>query len=211
MSAARFASSPRLPASTLVLKLKEAFKVPLDARLIMASNSGLDRRLATAAAALAAAAAALALYRRRRTTTYSLRPENALPANQLAPKQLEEPSDPDRLARRIETVLRRRTARVIVVMERLCDGHNFSAAFRTCEALGVQHVWLVQPPRGDALYLSRAAGKRMNDMAYSSEVDARNAAREQMSKTELAAAGYKDGTIVRVTPCLLYTSPSPRD
>ncbi|KAH8047660.1 hypothetical protein JL722_12921 [Aureococcus anophagefferens] len=133
-----------------------------------------------------AAAAALALYRRRRTATYSLRPENALPANQLAPKQLEEPGDPDRLARRIETVLRRRTARVIVVMERLCDGHNFSAAFRTCEALGVQHVC--------------AAGKRMNDMAYSSEVDARNAAREQMSKTELAAAGYKDGTIVRVTP-----------
>lgn len=178
------------------------FKVPLDVdsdALIMASK--LDRRLGAAAAtALAAAAAALALYRRRRTATYSLRPENALPANQLAPKQLEEPGDPDRLARRIETVLRRRTARVIVVMERLCDGHNFSAAFRTCEALGVQHVWLVQPPRGDALFLSRAAGKRMNDMAYSSEVDARNAAREQMSKTELAAAGYKDGTIVRVTP-----------
>ena len=71
--------------------------------------------------------------------------------SQAAPVAFERADDASRVARRIETVLSRRTSKVIVVLERLVDGHNYSAIFRTCEALGVQHVWIVGPPE-------RAAG-----------------------------------------------------
>ena len=66
--------------------------------------------------------------------------------SQAAPVAFERADDASRVARRIETVLSRRTSKVIVVLERLVDGHNYSAIFRTCEALGVQHVWIVGPP-----------------------------------------------------------------
>ena len=62
--------------------------------------------------------------------------------SQAAPERFERADDAQRLAKRIETVLARRTSRLIVVLERLVDGHNYSAIFRTCEALGVQHVWV---------------------------------------------------------------------
>ena len=52
----------------------------------------------------------------------------------------------DRVLRKAETVLLRRTSRFLVVAERATDEHNYSAILRTCEALGVQHVWLVAPP-----------------------------------------------------------------
>jgi hypothetical protein len=59
-------------------------------------------------------------------------PPPPLPDGQLDPTSYEEAGTDDRLARRIETVLRRRTARVTVVLERLCDGHNYAAVLRTC-------------------------------------------------------------------------------
>eukprot|EP01062_Namystynia_karyoxenos_P028272 TRINITY_DN21441_c0_g1_i3.p1 TRINITY_DN21441_c0_g1~~TRINITY_DN21441_c0_g1_i3.p1 ORF type:complete len:518 (+),score=128.56 TRINITY_DN21441_c0_g1_i3:86-1639(+) len=49
--------------------------------------------------------------------------------------------------RRAELVLRERTARLLLVLERCCNPHNQSAVLRTAEALGVQHVWTVEPPR----------------------------------------------------------------
>jgi tRNA G18 (ribose-2'-O)-methylase SpoU len=52
----------------------------------------------------------------------------------------------DRVLRKAETVLLRRTARIVVVVERCCNDHNYSAILRTAEALGVQHVYLIQPP-----------------------------------------------------------------
>eukprot|EP00906_Rhabdomonas_costata_P017363 RCo025056 len=47
--------------------------------------------------------------------------------------------------RRAETVLRHRTARFLIVLERCSDTHNTEAVFRSAEAFGVQHVWLVSP------------------------------------------------------------------
>ena len=63
-----------------------------------------------------------------------------------------------RLAMRINTVLSRRTGRLIAILERLQDGHNYSAIFRTCETLGIQSVWIIGPPA--ERYASRQALKR---------------------------------------------------
>ena len=52
--------------------------------------------------------------------------------------------DPLRLARKAETVLCGRTERVCLVLENCSDDLNHVAIMRTCEALGVQRVWLVQ-------------------------------------------------------------------
>ena len=50
----------------------------------------------------------------------------------------------ERRKRRIERVIRRRLASVTVVLENLYDPHNGGAALRTCEALGLLHVHIVQ-------------------------------------------------------------------
>jgi hypothetical protein len=54
-------------------------------------------------------------------------------------------SAPRRL-RKAETVLQRRTARLLLVIERATDAHNQLAVLRTAEALGVQHVHIIRPP-----------------------------------------------------------------
>ena len=51
----------------------------------------------------------------------------------------------DRLLRKAETAIRARTSRILCVIERCTDEHNYSAVIRSCEALGVQHIWLVDP------------------------------------------------------------------
>eukprot|EP00614_Pseudopedinella_elastica_P009179 CAMPEP_0172589604 /NCGR_PEP_ID=MMETSP1068-20121228/8267_1 /TAXON_ID=35684 /ORGANISM="Pseudopedinella elastica, Strain CCMP716" /LENGTH=190 /DNA_ID=CAMNT_0013385229 /DNA_START=101 /DNA_END=670 /DNA_ORIENTATION=+ len=53
---------------------------------------------------------------------------------------------PNRVLRKAETVIQGRTSRVLCVVERCTDDHNYSAIIRTCEALGIQHIWLVDPP-----------------------------------------------------------------
>lgn len=62
------------------------------------------------------------------------------------------------MATRINTVLSRRTGRLIAILERLQDGHNYSAIFRTCETLGIQSVWIIGPPT--ERYTSRQSLKR---------------------------------------------------
>ena len=104
------------------------------------------------AAALPCIAGALLAPTPRVTTT--------LRQSQAAPERFERADDAQRLAKRIETVLARRTSRLIVVLERLVDGHNYSAIFRTCEALGVQHVWVVAPPPGAERFESRSSLRR---------------------------------------------------
>lgn len=69
-----------------------------------------------------------------------------LPEEQLNPKDFDVPKADLRLLRKAETVLNRRTGRLLIVLERLQDGHNYCAVLRTMEALGVQHVWVVSPP-----------------------------------------------------------------
>ncbi len=56
----------------------------------------------------------------------------------------EEPA-PRRL-RRAEAVLRRRSDRILLVVEACASDHNFQAVLRTAEGFGVQKVWLVDDP-----------------------------------------------------------------
>ena len=111
--------------------------------------------------------AALRPARRPATSEAPRRPRQAGAArstrpSQAAPIEFERADDAARVARRIETVLRRRTSRLIVVLERLVDGHNYSAIFRTCESLGVQHVWIIGPP--EERFESRQSLKRAAQM-----------------------------------------------
>eukprot|EP00658_Telonema_sp_P-2_P071526 TRINITY_DN60776_c0_g1_i2.p1 TRINITY_DN60776_c0_g1~~TRINITY_DN60776_c0_g1_i2.p1 ORF type:complete len:263 (+),score=62.51 TRINITY_DN60776_c0_g1_i2:174-962(+) len=52
-------------------------------------------------------------------------------------------SVPERI-RRVESVLRQRTSRVLLVLEASIDEHNQQAVVRTAEAFGVQHVWILR-------------------------------------------------------------------
>ncbi|KAG2498780.1 hypothetical protein HYH03_003519 [Edaphochlamys debaryana] len=54
----------------------------------------------------------------------------------------------DRLLRKAEAVLAKRTDRILLVLERCTDNQNYLACLRTAEILGVQNVWIVLSPRG---------------------------------------------------------------
>jgi hypothetical protein len=56
----------------------------------------------------------------------------------------------NRLLRKAETAIQGRTSRILAVIERCTDEHNYSAVIRTAEALGVQHIWLIDPAAKDA-------------------------------------------------------------
>jgi tRNA(Leu) C34 or U34 (ribose-2'-O)-methylase TrmL len=47
--------------------------------------------------------------------------------------------------RRAEAVLRQRTARLVLVLERPWNDDNVQAVLRTAESFGIQHVWTVRP------------------------------------------------------------------
>jgi tRNA G18 (ribose-2'-O)-methylase SpoU len=51
-----------------------------------------------------------------------------------------------RLIRKAEAVIQGRTSSVTLVVERCTNDHNYSAILRTAEALGIQNVWIVDPP-----------------------------------------------------------------
>ena len=51
-----------------------------------------------------------------------------------------------RVLRKAETVLTRRTDRLSIVIERSTNSQNYTAVLRTAEALGVQNVYLISPP-----------------------------------------------------------------
>jgi tRNA G18 (ribose-2'-O)-methylase SpoU len=50
-----------------------------------------------------------------------------------------------RILRKAETALLGRTSRLIIVVERCTNDHNYSAILRSAEALGVQHVYIIAP------------------------------------------------------------------
>jgi len=68
---------------------------------------------------------------------------------------IDSPHDPLRLARKAETVLRGRTDRVLLVLENCTADYNHVAVLRTCESMGVQHVWLVKSPELEAVPKSK--------------------------------------------------------
>lgn len=49
---------------------------------------------------------------------------------------------PDRL-RRVEHILRARTSRIVLVLEKSYDSHNHMAILRSAECFGIQHIWMV--------------------------------------------------------------------
>jgi tRNA G18 (ribose-2'-O)-methylase SpoU len=57
------------------------------------------------------------------------------------------PGEAPRRLRKAETVLRRRTSRLLLVLEASYDMHNQAAVLRTADCLGIQHVWIVDPVR----------------------------------------------------------------
>lgn len=52
-----------------------------------------------------------------------------------------------RLIRKAEAVIQWRTSSVTLVVERCTNDHNYSAILRTAEALGIQNVWIIDPPQ----------------------------------------------------------------
>jgi tRNA G18 (ribose-2'-O)-methylase SpoU len=55
-------------------------------------------------------------------------------------KIFDTPTLDQRVLRKAECALRKRTSRLILVIERCTNDHNYSAILRTAEALGIQHV-----------------------------------------------------------------------
>jgi tRNA G18 (ribose-2'-O)-methylase SpoU len=51
-----------------------------------------------------------------------------------------------RLIRKAEAVIQWRSSSVTLVVERCTNDHNYSAILRTAEALGIQNVWIIDPP-----------------------------------------------------------------
>lgn len=63
------------------------------------------------------------------------------------PERLWDRPDLDlRLIRKAEAVIQGRTDKLIVVVERCTNDHNYSAILRTAEALGIQTVYIIDPP-----------------------------------------------------------------
>eukprot|EP00535_Pseudo-nitzschia_heimii_P005345 CAMPEP_0197179258 /NCGR_PEP_ID=MMETSP1423-20130617/4275_1 /TAXON_ID=476441 /ORGANISM="Pseudo-nitzschia heimii, Strain UNC1101" /LENGTH=385 /DNA_ID=CAMNT_0042629147 /DNA_START=161 /DNA_END=1318 /DNA_ORIENTATION=+ len=52
----------------------------------------------------------------------------------------------NRMLRKAEAVIQWRTSRLILVIERCTNDHNYSAILRTAEALGIQIVYMIDPP-----------------------------------------------------------------
>mmetsp|Transcript_905 Transcript_905/g.972 ORF Transcript_905/g.972 Transcript_905/m.972 type:complete len:209 (-) Transcript_905:2599-3225(-) len=51
-----------------------------------------------------------------------------------------------RMLRKAEAVIQLRTNRLIIVVERCTNDHNYSAILRTAEALGISTVYTIDPP-----------------------------------------------------------------
>ncbi len=58
---------------------------------------------------------------------------------------MDSPTLDQRILRKAEAALQNRTSRLIVVVERCTNDHNYSAILRTAEALGIQHVYIIDP------------------------------------------------------------------
>lgn len=72
---------------------------------------------------------------------------------------------PLRRLRKAETVIMRRTSRILLVLERTTYTHNYSAVMRTAEAMGVQNVWVIMPPSQDDPFAGGVTGhqKKRNE------------------------------------------------
>jgi tRNA G18 (ribose-2'-O)-methylase SpoU len=81
-----------------------------------------------------------------------------------------------RRVRKVEAVVRRRTSRVVLVLERTTYAHNYSAVMRTAEALGVQNVWVINPPQNDDPYINGVKGHQKKHKEDNEAADAEHGA-----------------------------------
>lgn len=90
-------------------------------------------------------------------------PQPALDTRRSSPtKVMDSPHLEERIIRKAEAAIRNRTSRLIIVVERCTNDHNYSAILRTAEALGIQHVWIIAPPKSneqDETSLTTSLGK----------------------------------------------------
>lgn len=97
-------------------------------------------------AGAACSATAMLLY--QRCITRSSKPAQPMKTtkNEAEPEACFDSVDLDqRMIRKAEGAIRKRTSRLIIVVERCTNDHNYSAILRTAEALGVQHIWIISP------------------------------------------------------------------
>jgi tRNA(Leu) C34 or U34 (ribose-2'-O)-methylase TrmL len=59
---------------------------------------------------------------------------------------MDAPDLDQRMLRKAEAVIQWRTTRLILVIERCTNDHNYSAILRTAEALGIQLIYMIDPP-----------------------------------------------------------------
>lgn len=97
----------------------------------------------------AVCSAALHFIYQKVSYTRARRIESRLNTNEATNRPLEIRMDScsldQRMIRKAEGAIRNRTSRLIVVVERCTNDHNYSAILRTVEALGVQHVYIIAP------------------------------------------------------------------
>lgn len=62
---------------------------------------------------------------------------------------MDKPELDHRMLRKAEAVIQWRTTRLVLVIERCTNDHNYSAILRTAEALGIQVVYMIDPPDVD--------------------------------------------------------------
>jgi hypothetical protein len=62
---------------------------------------------------------------------------------------MDKPDLDHRMLRKAEAVIQWRTTRLVLVIERCTNDHNYSAILRTAEALGIQVVYMIDPPKVD--------------------------------------------------------------
>lgn len=96
------------------------------------NNTKNDSNNVTASAATAAPAT---------TTTKQTNENNSI--------LMDSPELDHRMLRKAEAILQWRTTRLVLVIERCTNDHNYSAILRTAEALGIQKVYMIDPPPVD--------------------------------------------------------------
>lgn len=77
----------------------------------------------------------------------------------------------ERIIRKAEAAIQGRTSRLVVVIERCTNDWNHSAILRTCEALGIQHVYIIDPPKqqGESTKVTSAGGKVVKNLSVQEE------------------------------------------
>lgn len=101
--------------------------------------------------------------------------------------------DPLRLARKAETVLRGRTDRLLLVLEDCSDDFNHVAVLRTCEALGVMRVWLIETvdrPTKNA-YVQPSAAAADGAAAAAATVSVAPSRAQRQLETRAAQRGFE--------------------